>query len=80
MKHNYLSKIALSHAEAGADMVAPSDMMDGRVAAIRETLDLNGFFDTIIMSYSAKFSSSFYAPFRDAVCSAPCFGVVKPIR
>jgi porphobilinogen synthase len=71
---NYLSKIALSHAEAGADMVAPSDMMDGRVAAIRETLDLNGFFDTIIMSYSAKFSSSFYAPFRDAVCSAPCFG------
>ena len=71
---NYLSKIALSHAEAGADIVAPSDMMDGRVAAIRKTLDLNGFFDTIIMSYSAKYSSSFYAPFRDAVCSAPCFG------
>jgi porphobilinogen synthase len=71
---NYLSKIALSHAEAGADIVAPSDMMDGRVAAIRETLDLNGFYDTIIMSYSAKYASSFYAPFRDAVCSAPCFG------
>jgi porphobilinogen synthase len=71
---NYLSKIALSHAEAGADVVAPSDMMDGRVAAIRETLDLNGNYDTLIMSYSAKYASSFYAPFRDAVCSAPCFG------
>ncbi len=71
---NYLSKIALSHAEAGADIVAPSDMMDGRVAAIRETLDLNGNYDTLIMSYSAKYASSFYAPFRDAVCSAPCFG------
>jgi porphobilinogen synthase len=71
---NYLSKIALSHAEAGADIVAPSDMMDGRVAAIRKTLDLNGFYSTIIMSYSAKYASSFYAPFRDAVCSAPCFG------
>jgi porphobilinogen synthase len=71
---NYLSKIALSHAEAGADIIAPSDMMDGRVSAIRETLDLNGFYDTIIMSYSAKYASSFYAPFRDAVCSAPCFG------
>jgi porphobilinogen synthase len=71
---NYLSKIALSHAEAGADIVAPSDMMDGRVSAIRKTLDLNGYYDTIIMSYSAKYASSFYAPFRDAVCSAPCFG------
>ena len=71
---NYLSKIALSHAESGADVVAPSDMMDGRVAAIRETLDLNGNYDTLIMSYSAKYASSFYAPFRDAVCSAPCFG------
>jgi len=71
---NYLSKIALSHAEAGADIIAPSDMMDGRVGAIRKTLDLNGYYDTIIMSYSAKYSSSFYAPFRDAVCSAPCFG------
>ena len=71
---NYLSKIALSHAEAGADMVAPSDMMDGRVGAIRKTLDLNGYYDTIIMSYSAKYASSFYAPFRDAVCSSPCSG------
>ena len=71
---NYLSKIALSHAEAGADIVAPSDMMDGRVEAIRKTLDENGFQDTLIMSYAAKYASSFYAPFRDAVCSAPSFG------
>lgn len=71
---NYLSKIALSHAEAGADIVAPSDMMDGRVDAIRKTLDENGFQDTLIMSYAAKYASSFYAPFRDAVCSAPSFG------
>lgn len=71
---NYLSKIALSHAEAGADIVAPSDMMDGRVGAIRKTLDENGFFNTLIMSYAAKYASSFYAPFRDAVCSAPSFG------
>lgn len=71
---NYLSKIALSHAEAGADIVAPSDMMDGRVGAIRKTLDLNGYYDTIIMSYSAKYASSFYAPFRNAVCSSPCSG------
>lgn len=71
---NYLSKIALSHAEAGADIVAPSDMMDGRVDAIRKTLDENGFFNTLIMSYAAKYASSFYAPFRDAVCSAPSFG------
>lgn len=71
---NYLSKIALSHAEAGADIVAPSDMMDGRVAAIRETLDLNGFYNTLIMSYSAKYASSFYSPFREAVCSSPSFG------
>lgn len=71
---NYLSKIALSHAEAGADIVAPSDMMDGRVANIRKVLDLNGYKDTLIMSYSAKYASAFYAPFRDAVCSAPCFG------
>lgn len=70
----YLSKIALSHAEAGADIVAPSDMMDGRVAAIRATLDNNNFEDTLIMSYASKFASSYYAPFRDAVCSAPCFG------
>jgi len=71
---NYLSKIALSHAEAGADIVAPSDIMDGRVDAIRKTLDENGFFNTLIMSYAAKYASSFYAPFRDAVCSAPSFG------
>ncbi|MCE5215289.1 MAG: porphobilinogen synthase, partial [Methanobacterium sp.] len=68
---SYLSKIALSHAEAGADIIAPSDMMDGRVEAIRKTLDENGFYDTLIMSYAAKYASSFYAPFRDAVCSAP---------
>lgn len=71
---NYLSKIALSHAEAGADIVAPSDMMDGRVKAIRTTLDHNGFYDTLVMSYAAKYASSFYAPFRDAVCSSPSFG------
>jgi porphobilinogen synthase len=69
-----LAKTALSHAEAGADIVAPSDMMDGRVAAIREMLDDGGFQDTLIMSYAAKYASSFYAPFRDAVCSAPSFG------
>ncbi|ADZ09328.1 Porphobilinogen synthase [Methanobacterium lacus] len=71
---NYLSKVALSHAEAGADIVAPSDMMDGRVASIRKVLDLNGYQDTIIMSYSAKYASAFYAPFREAVCSTPSFG------
>jgi porphobilinogen synthase len=70
----YLSKIALSHAEAGADMVAPSDMMDGRVKSIRETLDANGHHNTLIMSYAAKYASSFYAPFREAVSSAPSFG------
>ena len=70
----HLAQIALSHAEAGADVVAPSDMMDGRVDAIREMLDLNGFEDTLIMSYAAKYASAFYAPFRDAVCSGPCFG------
>ena len=70
----YLSKIALSHAEAGADMVAPSDMMDGRIDAIRETLDVNGYDDTLIMSYAAKYASAFYAPFREAVSSAPSFG------
>ncbi|HTX61708.1 MAG TPA: porphobilinogen synthase [Methanobacterium sp.] len=70
----YLSKIALSHAEAGADIVAPSDMLDGRVDAIRNTFDQNGYQDILIMSYAAKYASSFYAPFRDAVCSAPSFG------
>ncbi len=69
-----LAQIALSHVKAGADMVAPSDMMDGRVAAIREILDKNGFINTPIMAYSAKFASSFYGPFRDAAGSAPAFG------
>jgi len=66
-----LAKIALSQAEAGADMIAPSDMMDGRVAKIRETLDQNGFKDVGIMAYSAKYHSAFYGPFRDAAHSAP---------
>jgi len=66
-----LSKMALSHAEAGADMVAPSDMMDGRVLGIREKLDKNGFENTSIMSYSIKFASAYYGPFREAADSAP---------
>ena len=69
-----LAKTALSHAEAGADIVAPSDMMDGRVELIRQFLDDGGFHETLIMSYAAKYASSFYAPFRDAVCSEPTFG------
>jgi len=69
-----LSKIAEVHAEAGTDMVAPSDMMDGRVGAIRKKLDEKGFIDTGIMSYSVKYASSFYGPFRDAADSAPAFG------
>ena len=69
-----LSKTALSHARAGADMVAPSDMMDGRVAAIRSILDESGFSHIPIMSYSAKYASYFYGPFRDAAGSAPAFG------
>ena len=69
-----LAKIALSHAKAGADIVAPSDMMDGRVGVIRKSLDENGFIDTAIMSYSAKYASAFYGPFRDAADSAPAFG------
>jgi porphobilinogen synthase len=69
-----LARTALSHAEAGADMVAPSDMMDGRVGAIRETLDENGFTNVSIMAYAAKYASSFYGPFRDAAESAPQFG------
>ena len=68
-----LAKIALSQVQAGADMVAPSDMMDGRVGAIREMLDGNGFTNTPIMAYSAKFASAFYGPFRDAADSAPAF-------
>jgi len=70
----YLALIALSHARAGADIVAPSDMMDGRVGAIRETLDENDFENVAIMSYSAKYASSFYGPFRDAAHSTPQFG------
>ena len=69
-----LARAAASHAEAGADMVAPSDMMDGRVRAIREELDRQGFADTPIMSYAAKFASAFYGPFREAAESAPRFG------
>ena len=69
-----LQKTALSQVQAGADMVAPSDMMDGRVGAIREILDKNGYINTPIMAYSAKFASAFYGPFRDAADSAPAFG------
>jgi porphobilinogen synthase len=69
-----LGKTALSHARAGADIVAPSDMMDGRVGAIRDALDDEGYTDTVIMSYAAKYSSAFYGPFRDAAGSAPQFG------
>ena len=69
-----LAKTALSHVQAGADMVAPSDMMDGRVAAIRRILDENGYETVPIMAYSAKYASAFYGPFRDAAGSAPAFG------
>ncbi len=69
-----LASTALSHARAGADIVAPSDMMDGRVAAIRQRLDENEFEDTIILAYAAKFSSAYYGPFRDAAESTPQFG------
>jgi len=69
-----LAKMALSHAQAGADIVAPSDMMDGRVRAIRDVLEQNGFKDVAILSYAAKFASAFYGPFRDAAESAPAFG------
>lgn len=69
-----LARTALSHAESGSDMVAPSDMMDGRVGAIRAALDRNGFDDLPIMAYSAKYSSAFYGPFREAAGSAPRFG------
>ncbi len=67
----YIAKVALSHARAGADIVAPSDMMDGRVSAIREILDENEFYNVMIMSYSAKYASAFYEPFRQAACSSP---------
>jgi porphobilinogen synthase len=69
-----LAKMAVSHAEAGADIVAPSDMMDGRVGSIREALDANGFTDTAILAYSVKYASAFYGPFREAAESAPQFG------
>jgi len=70
----HLARMALAHARAGADVVAPSDMMDGRVAAIRELLDEEGFVDTPIMSYSVKYASAYYGPFREAAHSAPQFG------
>lgn len=70
----YISKVALSYAEAGVDIVAPSDMMDGRVDAIRTTLDENGFYNVMIMSYSAKYASAFYEPFRAAADSSPTQG------
>lgn len=70
----YLTKIAVSHAKAGADMVAPSDMMDGRIAALREGLDEAGFEDIGIMAYIVKYASTFYGPFREAANSAPSFG------
>lgn len=69
-----LAKMAVSLARAGADMIAPSDMMDGHIAVLRKSLDDNGFKDTIIMGYSAKFASGYYSPFRDAAHSAPSFG------
>ncbi|HLR33102.1 MAG TPA: porphobilinogen synthase, partial [Fodinibius sp.] len=72
-----LAKMAVSHAEAGADMVAPSDMMDGRIGAMREALDEAGFKHTGIMAYSAKYASAYYGPFRDALDSAPGFGDKK---
>ena len=72
-----LAEMSLSHAIAGADFVAPSDMMDGRVYFIRETLEREGFIDTGIMSYTAKYASAFYGPFRDALDSAPGFGDKK---
>ena len=69
-----IARTALSHAQAGADVVAPSDMMDGRVSAIRQSLDEHGFNDTAILSYAVKYSSAFYGPFREAAHSAPAFG------
>ena len=69
-----LAKMAVSHARAGADIVAPSDMMDGRIGVIRQALDADGFHETAIMSYAAKYASAFYGPFRDAAESSPTFG------
>lgn len=74
---NVLAEMSVSHARAGADIVAPSDMMDGRILAIREALEYNGFSKTGIMAYSAKYASCFYGPFRDALDSAPGFGDKK---
>ena len=74
---NILSKISLSHVQAGADVIAPSDMMDGRVLKIRELLEAENYINTVIMSYSAKYASGFYGPFRDALNSAPNFGDKK---
>lgn len=74
MTLEYLARVALSHAAAGADVVAPSAMMDGQVGAIREALDENDFTDTAILAYAAKFASSFYGPFREAADSPPKFG------
>ena len=71
---SFWRKTALSHAQAGSDMIAPSDMMDGRVAAIRKELDLGGYTNIPIMSYAVKYASAFYGPFRDAAGSAPAFG------
>ena len=70
----YLGKIAVSHAKSGSDMIAPSDMMDGRIGLIRNVLDNNGFTHVAIMSYAAKYASAFYGPFREAAHSAPQFG------
>jgi len=72
-----LAKMSISHAQAGADFVAPSDMMDGRILGIRQALDAQNLIDTGIMSYSAKYASAFYGPFRDALDSAPGFGDKK---
>ena len=72
-----LGRMALAQADAGVDILGPSDMMDGRVGYIRSLLDENGFLDTSIMSYTAKYASAFYGPFRDALDSAPKFGDKK---
>ena len=72
-----LAQMALVHAQSGVDIVAPSDMMDGRVGAIRQRLDDNGFSHTSILSYTAKYASSLYGPFRDALSSTPSFGDKK---
>tara|TARA_B110000003_G_C16644120_1_gene531341 strand:- start:2212 stop:3183 length:972 start_codon:yes stop_codon:yes gene_type:complete len=75
--NDVLAKMALSHAKSGADIIAPSDMMDGRILKIREKLELNNFHETVIMSYSVKYASNFYGPFRDALNSKPGFGNKK---